>query len=42
VRGFEAERRPKTNLIHSAAASRPMVAMILLIAKCNFTAERVK
>ena len=40
--GGLAELRPKTNLVHSRAVRKPLVAIILSILKCLFYSKSIK
>ena len=40
--GSGAEPRPKTNLVHSKAVRKPLVAIILSILKCMFYSRTIK
>ena len=40
--GVRAEPRPKTNLVHSRAVRKPLVAIILSILKCMFYSRTIK
>jgi len=40
--GVRGEARPKTNLVHSRAARKPLVAVIFSILKCIFYTRLIK